>query len=847
MKTPHLKTCATLLAVVILQCLNSVGFAQAPVLISPTNYVDSYMRNPVFRWHADSSAQYYKIEIANSSTFNASTIVLTDTVEIPKYVPLNPLHTNTRWWRVQSVYSNGSDSGWSTNGIYYLRDYPNKTNVTTNSTPAEISNAITWARNNPPAKVTFSAGTYRLGIATTNAYLFDISNSRDLCLSGTRVSNSNQTTIIVTNILNGIVWMPRTTNVTIENFDIDYDPLPFTHLKVTAIEPNTNNISLSRVTLSNMQSTITSSNSPINDSRFTDNWYPYGLLMDPKPNMPGKFKDNVHAWGVNLTNNFEVRPNGVSVQVLYGIERFDLNDTYVHLSTGGKASWGFFASRCSNIVFNNVIAYAMSSGFLFFENGSDLNFLSSGFTNRPGRSASSPGGMNCGLNESGPWIEKSVFNGGSDDSIALYSRGIRVVGVVSATNLILTNKSYNLQAGHKFDIFNPSNGSFLAKDCVVISSIAGPNNTFSVTFSNAISNTNLIVATNSSEDANSQVFNKNRVNQHFMIRDNYIGPQRRYGVIIRASKGVVKGNTIVGCSKGGVAFKNEPTKWLNGLDSHDVLVTGNTFINNNYEPDDGADTCADISVAFVALSNSPAAARAHSNIRIVNNAITNWNLRAIAVANGDNILVESNTIGATTNAFLLLGANNAIFATNCTNLIIRTNNFDDKRIVNAKTLVTNCFSVINTNNAEIAWSGLYYIRNKTNNKQIVVSNTLFGNGIPIVQRDSNGYADQRWGAIPISLNRIYLSNSQTFNLLQPAVNGFTNTNVNTPIVTYAFATNRSQQWELIPDGEGYYFIKNSWSGLFLRPTNASASNNAVIVQHSLTNSDSSKWSFIPVD
>jgi parallel beta-helix repeat protein len=127
-----------------------------------------------------------------------------------------------------------------------------------------------------------------------------------------------------------------------------------------------------------------------------------------------------------------------------------------------------------------------------------------------------------------------------------------------------------------------------------------------------------------------------RVGNEFMVKGCHFGPNRSRGILIKASNGQVIGNYLTG--NWGEAIKVSPEYfWLEAGSSIDVTIQDNTISN-----------CRAIPIAVYANGGAGAVAPAgaHRNITITGNKISDCGYPGIAVTSTDGLVIEGNTVGA---------------------------------------------------------------------------------------------------------------------------------------------------------------------------------------------------------
>jgi hypothetical protein len=128
----------------------------------------------------------------------------------------------------------------------------------------------------------------------------------------------------------------------------------------------------------------------------------------------------------------------------------------------------------------------------------------------------------------------------------------------------------------------------------------------------------------------------NRIGNGFKVVDCDFGFNRSRGILIKASHGEVRGNTLEGCQ--GQAIKVAPEFWwLEAGSSNDVKIAGNIIRN-----------CAGDGIAVYAIAGKGgmAPAGAHNDIVITGNVIENVAKRHIYVTSTKGLTLQRNTCDA---------------------------------------------------------------------------------------------------------------------------------------------------------------------------------------------------------
>jgi hypothetical protein len=125
-----------------------------------------------------------------------------------------------------------------------------------------------------------------------------------------------------------------------------------------------------------------------------------------------------------------------------------------------------------------------------------------------------------------------------------------------------------------------------------------------------------------------------RIGNGFLVEDCTFGHNRSRAVLIKASDGLVIGNTLVGCREEAVKVAPEYW-WLESGSSNHVRIEGNRVASTRRIP---------IAVYAHGGGGAVAPAGAHRDITILGNTISDCPLPGIAVTSTAGLLVKDNVL-----------------------------------------------------------------------------------------------------------------------------------------------------------------------------------------------------------
>ena len=130
---------------------------------------------------------------------------------------------------------------------------------------------------------------------------------------------------------------------------------------------------------------------------------------------------------------------------------------------------------------------------------------------------------------------------------------------------------------------------------------------------------------------------KNRIGSGFLVKDSLFGPNRSRGILIKGSNGSVVGNTCRGNWGDGLLVTPE-WWWQEAGSSDDLMITDNKISD-----------CRDTPINIIAHAGSggTSPAGAHNRIKVLNNTVQTARLPAIRVTSLKEGAIEGNTITTT--------------------------------------------------------------------------------------------------------------------------------------------------------------------------------------------------------
>jgi len=660
---------------------------ERPSLLSPVADAQTHYSTPSLRWKPVRGAVEYVVQISGDGAFSGE--VLTDRSPLPRYVAPHALEPGVYYWRVAAVEKT-QVGGFSEASRFEVLPYQKILSVPSDASLEEMRKIVAEAAAGAPARVVFAPGaTYRINPADE---AFQLKGVSDLELDG------NGSTLVFTNPSAGVLFLDHCRRVTVRNFVVDFDPVPFSVGTVRSVDLRNRSFTL------DADPGMPEFDAP----HMLRNWR-FGVTLDAAT--PGRMKTSsflVVGAGSQLVRAGELVT--VPLKNPEMLSTFAPGDKYVHFAREGGNEL-FRGEHSHELAFINNTTYAAPAGHYVLHYCDDAKVLGCRELIRPGRwFGGNADGVHVRSSEIGPWVEGCTIEGIGDDGVAIYGKGIEILEKPSDTTLRLDDEFFTLHPGSQFLIFDPKTGTPVVENLTVKSvTEVAKNDRFPahklVEFSPGFPQA---VVTDFKEAwKNNQVFDRTAQHQQFMIRRNVIRQVRRYGAIIRAISGVVEENEITQTSDSAITLQNEPYFWKNGLQSSDILIQNNVIRDCNFTV--SSKNRGSINVLLRQISSSDEGKtwkdsvsgwRGHRNITIRNNSIRQWQQRGISVQSAKNVLVTGNRIEEVLPNTLGTEAQYGIYLGNVEDAAVENNSVAASPLVTEEIKVVDCENVRVTGNPD---------------------------------------------------------------------------------------------------------------------------------------------------
>jgi hypothetical protein len=479
-----------------------------------------------------------------------------------------------------------------------------------------------------------------------------------LLLKATNVLvNGNDCKILITNPRIGFLSVNNCSNVIVQGFNVDYDPLPFTQGVVT-YNFTTNSPSEAAIEF------LVDINypAPTNANYLDPNASRWGMVMDPT--RPGRLADD--AWTQIFYNN---------------IVQTNSNGTFkVYLTSSARAKtiqpgtlWCMISRWDGSMIFHtfqswqvtylsNTISASAGLGYegtrspLISEVNDSIQFgpPPAGGTAPRRRTTNADGGLFV-ESRIGPWVEGCNFVGLSDDA----ANACVPPYIVTNTPPFPTNTfavfentasngtpaslvAFQAEVGDSFLFYNATNG--IVFDRATVTAVNLPN----VTFDHAI--TNVVPGTYAT---NTWLINESE-NTSAAYLDNQFMDSAFHGIYCRANNMLIAHNAVGGMGKNAIcAFPAITANFLNFFVPTNVVIMDNVLSDEgfSYEAINNTIPTDQPAYAMIALNKADTDSDFVTNgleisgIRILYNAFLNWRRAPLTLHNATDVNIIGNDFG----------------------------------------------------------------------------------------------------------------------------------------------------------------------------------------------------------
>lgn len=479
------------------------------------------------------------------------------------------------------------------------------------------------------------------------SYLMDTQNG-----GGYTFSNLSNVTInlngseIVCNKPSNVFTFSNCSNVTVKGFSVDFDPLIFTQGVITAVDASKMWFEF-----------VVDEGYPITNITTARTQFFDPATRELKRNSITTYDGSLTLAAVS-GNDRKFRATKA-----YYWDALEAVGDMVVLSCSGSGH-AFYMYKCENMQIEDVTLYGAAT-FAFFENEtSNSHYLNCKVTLKKNETArpasrlrsSNADGIHSKNAKIGPTIENCEIVYGGDDCIAINGAMYPVynVDVASRTvSFLSTSSSSYLIAGDTVQLVSYA-GKKLGLAKIEVTRSSTPTSTdissFLTKYPYLQNNTSytygLQVRVNEIPDglaAGDVIYSRDKTGSGFVVKNNTVGHIRSRAILIKASNGLITGNTISDCEMGGIVVSPE-YDWMEAGFSSNLEISNNTITNCMFGRSSTSGKAGALSVMCVGANRTIAPSGAYNNIEIHNNSVLNCPRPSVVITSVDGLNYYDNTI-----------------------------------------------------------------------------------------------------------------------------------------------------------------------------------------------------------
>jgi hypothetical protein len=490
-------------------------------------------------------------------------------------------------------------------------------------------------------------GTYTLDIKT-KPNLFNFSDRKNLQINGNG-------SMIIGNYLGTAMKFTSCENVTISDMSIDFNPGSTTQGTITKISADKNTL---EVKIHDGYQMIYNTSVVLSSI----------LIYDKDTREYIRNYYTAHSTGAVVQDTIS---RTVTFSISMGSDAYKLGD-YVTFKNDDKKNGEhlFVSQQCKDMKFNNINIYdCVGASFLerYCSNSLYYRCIIGRRTGNPLYSVdplrSTTGDIVHSMFASkGPKIEECTFKYMDDDGIniggffypvykvnkarkriyVLISQDVKwIFPVENNDTIVCVNNDGTLRGKSKItDISAPSAPPTQAEIDATLSKLTTLREKDILTIGKSIQLDEWIEGVNVGD----MIYPEGRTGNGFEFVNNNIGHNRSRGILVKASNGKIHGNTISGCSMGGIVVAPEYF-WGEGGVSHDVEIYNNLVENCAFDASMlTSGQCAGIAVVHEAPKGGLTQGTSFKNIRVYNNTVRGCPMPCVILNSIDTGYYYGNTI-----------------------------------------------------------------------------------------------------------------------------------------------------------------------------------------------------------
>ncbi|TDE08356.1 hypothetical protein [Jiangella asiatica] len=573
---------------------------------------------------------WYRVQVATDRSF--MDVSIDEVVQTPRFVPDTALDPGEVFVRVRAESAAGRGA-WAPAARVDVaqRDVITVPADASTDTMRELLETAMARGHDRPHRTTvvrFTGDRHELdcGTLAEEEPCFDLSGARNLMIDGGGAA------FVVTNPTSSFVDLTESRDVTLRNFSVDYDPLPFSETTIIAkgVDGSGRPYVIADVTSPDMPGLL----DPHMTFKEGVAGYPrWGQLLDS--GQPGTLVPS--AGGVINVPSEDIVDEGSGTYRLYSPRlhaEAEIGDIFRRQARiNGRSIVN--GAQITNLALDRITAYASPSGLVNPREGHGLTVVNSAVRVKDGRYASTNADGIHGLGMTrGPWVENSVFHGLMDDVVNLRPIPHVVTEITDGGQALTLADSVAIPVGTEVAGYVFADGTTTRTTVEQVD--IGADDTTVLHLAAPITQADVLYGMH---DAAPLTTFRN---------DAFVGGLR-YGLLLRTVDTTVESTLFDTQDGAAMIFENHPWRGNEGLMSLRARVINNVVARNR-------DIAGSVQVGLLACGGGTGPtctreraiterARPHEDLQFVANEVTDWTGHGIALRNGRRNEIACNLIG----------------------------------------------------------------------------------------------------------------------------------------------------------------------------------------------------------
>jgi len=645
----------------------------APELTAPEDGGRLICIHPHLDWKEVSGADTYAIELAFDSAFAKK--IDTDKLNavIDWYVIDKALSPGKYFWRVRAVGVDGKAGPWSSVRKFTVFDPDYKIRLKPGISCEELQAAVNKAKENSPARIIFERGTYPFNKGPKDKLdnsVFTLGGASDI------IFDFNGSTIVLNDPADFFFRMNNCKRITLRDYEFTRDPDISANGTITAVDKANSSFDLKIAAGFDKHIFPREVNqffiwrADPDDHKKLHNEGPPAVFLDQSRNQTLGERHHRYYARKGFEHGIKKLVPGDFIQMEYRRWPFAIPDSIDDLTISNGSG---------------------SGAILGFNGCTDVKVLNSKYHSED--DLPSGGGFLLQNNRRGPWIENCFFGMTGDDCHDFAANAVVVTQVLEPKKIRIerTNSPVHWKSGDELLFFDPRLGQSLGTiKLESITPVTGDHRAYELTISKPFD----AISPGKDGHKNTQTYNLSVQQGQTVYRNNECQYALRFGLNMRAIRGLVEKNTFYQCGSCAIYMECE-TSGYEGVVNRHVVIQENTFrdVNFGFSPRDH--NRAVVHSKIVALEDGNYAGpgakwMGNRDLLIRNNRFINWHNIGVRISSTDGAVIENNSFESSSGASFIWSENRVYFLENSKNVVIRNNDLSkenrsiDKYIINRK-------------------------------------------------------------------------------------------------------------------------------------------------------------------